>query len=258
MQQSARYATAIDASSEDVRPPALARGLELVGEYKDSGYRKPPYVARRSDGQMIQMPELLYRVAEQIDGTSDYDEIGARVSEKIGRGLDGDAAQFLVEKKLRPLGVVVGPNGEEPVVAKADPLLELKLKTAVVPRRVTRAITTLFLPFFWPPILIATLLAIVAVDVWFFFVHGVAQPAREIAYNPVLLLMVLGLVVMATALHEIGHATATRYGGAEPGAMGVGIYIVWPAFYTDVTDAAAAAASAPTSAASTSTGSSCC
>ncbi|MFN2471429.1 MAG: hypothetical protein ABR583_10695 [Gaiellaceae bacterium] len=51
------------------------------------------------------------------------------------------------------------------------------------------------------------------------------------------MLMVLGLVVLATALHDIGHATAARYGGAEPGVMGVGIYIVWPAFYTDVTDA---------------------
>ena len=81
------------------------------------------------------------------------------------------------------------------------------------------------------------LAAIVAVDIWFFFFHGVAQPLRELAYNPVLMLMVLGLVVIATALHEIGHATATRYGGAEPGDMGVGIYIVWPAFYTDVTDA---------------------
>jgi putative peptide zinc metalloprotease protein len=44
-------------------------------------------------------------------------------------------------------------------------------------------------------------------------------------------------VVLATAFHEIGHATACRYGGARPGVMGVGIYIVWPAFYTDITDA---------------------
>ena len=76
-----------------------------------------------------------------------------------------------------------------------------------------------------------------AVDVWFFFIHGVGGPMRELVYNPVLLLMVLGLVVIATALHEIGHATAARYGGAKPGVMGAGIYIVWPAFYTDVTDA---------------------
>ncbi len=44
-------------------------------------------------------------------------------------------------------------------------------------------------------------------------------------------------VVIATAFHETGHATACRYGGAKPGVMGVGLYIVWPAFYTDVTDA---------------------
>ena len=43
--------------------------------------------------------------------------------------------------------------------------------------------------------------------------------------------------MLATAFHEIGHASAVRYGGARPGVMGVGIYIVWPAFYTDITDA---------------------
>jgi putative peptide zinc metalloprotease protein len=47
----------------------------------------------------------------------------------------------------------------------------------------------------------------------------------------------VGGVVVATAFHEIGHASAVRYGGAKPGVMGVGVYIVWPAFYTDITDA---------------------
>jgi putative peptide zinc metalloprotease protein len=35
----------------------------------------------------------------------------------------------------------------------------------------------------------------------------------------------------------LGHAAACAYGGATPGGMGAGIYVVWPAFYTDVTDA---------------------
>jgi putative peptide zinc metalloprotease protein len=186
---------------------------------------------------MIQMPGLLNAVAEELDGQRGYDEIAERVSEKLGKGVSAENVQFLVEQKLWPLGVVTGPNGEQPQMVKADPLLALKFRTAIIPKSVVRALTTVFKPFFWPPVLIATLLAIVAVDVWFFFIHGVAQSAREIAYNPLLLLMVLGLVVLATALHEIGHATAARYGGAEPGVMGAGIYIVWPAFYTDVTDA---------------------
>jgi putative peptide zinc metalloprotease protein len=49
--------------------------------------------------------------------------------------------------------------------------------------------------------------------------------------------MVLGLVVLSAAFHECGHATACRYGGAKPGVLGAGIYLVWPAFYSDVTDA---------------------
>jgi putative peptide zinc metalloprotease protein len=49
--------------------------------------------------------------------------------------------------------------------------------------------------------------------------------------------MLIGAMVLATAFHEIGHATGCRYGGAKPGVMGVGLYLVWPAFYTDITDA---------------------
>jgi putative peptide zinc metalloprotease protein len=219
------------------KPPRLAEGIELIGRYEDSGYKDPPYIARRSDGQIIQMPDLLYHVAEQVDGSRDYDEIAERVSAKIGRGLTGENVQFLAQEKLTPLGVLAQPDGSAPKVQKADPLLALKFRTAVLPKGLIRALTTVFYPLFWPPVMALVLAAIVAVDVWYFFIHGVAQSMREIAYQPVLLLMVLGLVVIATALHEFGHATATRYGGAEPGVMGVGVYIVWPAFYTDVTDA---------------------
>jgi putative peptide zinc metalloprotease protein len=41
---------------------------------------------------------------------------------------------------------------------------------------------------------------------------------------------------VASAFHELGHATASYYGGADPGVIGVGVYLVWPAFYCDLTD----------------------
>jgi putative peptide zinc metalloprotease protein len=34
----------------------------------------------------------------------------------------------------------------------------------------------------------------------------------------------------------MGHAAACHYGGARPGVIGVGVYIVFPAFFTNVTD----------------------
>jgi putative peptide zinc metalloprotease protein len=90
---------------------------------------------------------------------------------------------------------------------------------------------------FFPPVILAVLAGLIALDVWLFAYHGVAQSLREVLYSPALLMMMLGLVVLSAAFHECGHATACAYGGARPGAMGAGLYIVWPAFYTDVTDA---------------------
>ena len=75
-------------------------------------------------------------------------------------------------------------------------------------------------------------------DVWLF---GVARdrrrPARARSTPRRCSSCVLASVVVATAFHELGHASACRYGGARPGVMGVGVYLVWPAFYCDVTDA---------------------
>src|SRR3954468_7233155 len=217
-------------------PPRLAAGIELVGEYQDSGFKAPPYIVRRADGQVIQLPKLLYQLAEQVDGQRDLDAIAEALSHAIGRGVTGDMVKMLADEQLRPLGVLAAADGSSPQVEKADPLLALKFKTAVVPEGFTRALTTIFKPLFLPPLVLAVVAGLVALDGWLLFVHGIAAPLRAAIYQPALLLALLGCVVVATAFHEIGHATACRYGGAKPGVMGVGIYVVWPAFYTDITD----------------------
>jgi len=45
-------------------PPKLAEGIELIGVYEGSGFKEAPYIARRADGQVIQLPQLLYTLAE--------------------------------------------------------------------------------------------------------------------------------------------------------------------------------------------------
>jgi len=94
------------------------------------------------------MPDLLYFVAEQVDGQRTYDEIAERVSEKLGKQLAPDDTKMLVEEKLRPLGVVAGPEGEQPQGQKLDPMLALKLRTAVIPKDVIHAVTSVLYPFF--------------------------------------------------------------------------------------------------------------
>src|SRR6266576_1748081 len=222
---------------ESTEKPKLADGVELIGEYEGSGFKEAPYIARRADGQVVQLAPLLYLIAEGADGVRTNEEIAAAVSEAIKRGVSADNVRQLVDERLRPLGVIAPADGSEPELQKADPLLALKLRAALVPERVVNAVTRIFKPLFFPPVIVLVLAGLVAMDVWLFFNHGIAQSLREVLYSPALLMMMLGLVILSAAFHECGHATACAYGGARPGVMGAGLYIVWPAFYTDVTDA---------------------
>jgi putative peptide zinc metalloprotease protein len=231
----------------DTSAPALVPGLELMGQMEDSGFEETPYLARRPDGQVIQLPQLLYVLAEQIDGRRGYDEIASGVTQAVGAELEPDDARFLVDEKLAPLGLVAGPEAaaaaQERVAQQAgkpkpgDDLLALTWKAKVIPERASHRITSVFRPLFFGPVVLVVVAAFFVLDAWLFFSHGISQPVRAVIYNPALLVVLFAGVVVATAFHEVGHATACRYGGARPGVMGVGLYVIWPVFYTDVTSA---------------------
>src|SRR5919109_3522591 len=194
-------------------------------------------MVRRPDGQIIQLPKLLYALAAAADGAREYPDLADEVKGRLNILLGPDDVRFLVEKRLRPLGVLANADSTSPKLERVDPMLALKLRFAVVPTIVVRAVAYVLQPLFFPAIVVGVLAALLAVDVWLFAVHGIAQSVRSALYEPVTLLLVLGLLAVSAAFHEFGHAAACRYGGARPGVMGVGLYLVWPAFYTDVTDA---------------------
>ena len=78
-------ASSRSAASPDQEVPVRADGVQLIGEMPGSGYRTPPALVRRADGQTIQLTPLLYLVLEAVDGRRTHAEIGERVSAAFGR-----------------------------------------------------------------------------------------------------------------------------------------------------------------------------
>jgi putative peptide zinc metalloprotease protein len=216
--------------------PRLAEGVELLGEYQGSGYSQPPSLVRRADGQVIQMSPLLYQVACRIDGSRGPAAIAGLVSEDLGRSLDGDQVRYLITKKLRPLGIVAAGDAPAAPPPKARPLFALRARGTLLPARAANAAGVLLRPLFRWPVVVAVIVSVAAVDYWLFAVHGLGGGVQQVLRDPVDLLIVLGLSVAAAMFHECGHAAGCRYGGARPGVIGVGIYLVWPSFFTNVTD----------------------
>ncbi len=216
-------------------PPRLAEGVELLGEYQDSGYSQPPSLVRRADGQVIQMSALLYQVTCRIDGSRDPAAIAALVSDDLGRSLTADQVRHLITAKLLPLGIVAA-EGAPAAPPKANPLFALRARGTLLPERAANAAGTLLRPLFRWPVVVAVVGSVLAVDYWLFAVHGLGGGLQQVLRNPVDLLVMLGLSVVSALFHECGHAAGCRYGGARPGRIGVGIYLVWPSFFTNVTD----------------------
>ncbi|MBP1232559.1 putative peptide zinc metalloprotease protein [Arthrobacter sp. PvP102] len=216
--------------------PFRADGIELIGETQGSGYREPPSLVRRADGQAIQLTRLLYLVLEAIDGNRSVDEVAEHASARFGRLVSPDNVRTLISSQLLPLGLLRLADGSQPEVRKADPLLGMRFRYTVTDPDRTRKLTAPFAVLFNPLIIVAVCAAFLASCWWVLMVKGLGSATHDAFANPVLVLLVLAVTVLSAGFHEFGHAAAARRGGATPGAMGAGLYLIWPAFFTDVTD----------------------
>ncbi|GAB3568558.1 hypothetical protein GCM10027405_30390 [Arthrobacter alkaliphilus] len=224
------------ATSATLPAPALADGVQLIGETKGSGYRQAPSLVRRADGQTIQLTRLLYLILEAVDGNRGLEEIAQQAGSAFGKQVSAANVRTLIDTQLLPLGLLRLADGSQPQVRKANPLLGMRFRYSVTDPERTRKITAPFAALFNPLIVIAVTAAFLVICWWVLMVKGLASATHEAFANPGLVLLIFLVTILSAGFHEFGHAAAARRGGATPGAMGTGLYLMWPAFYTDVTD----------------------
>ena len=215
--------------------PRLLQGTELVGQATGSGLREPPYLVRRCDGQVVQLSRLLYAIVERIDGRG-LAAIAAGAGTELGLRIAPAQVAYLAEHKLAPLGLVTHRDGSTPRLERRDALLALRFRVGIVPEHAVNTLAATLRALFLPPLVITALTALIACDAWLASSHGIGAGLRTVIHHPALGLALFALVILSLAFHECGHAAACRYGGARPGRIGIGVYLVWPVFYTDVTD----------------------
>nr|WP_246313212.1 hypothetical protein [Leifsonia shinshuensis] len=223
----------VDRSTEVL---ARAHGVQLIGAMRGSGYREPPSLARRGDGQVLQLTPLLFAILDEVDGTRDIAGIAERVSARVGRAIRPEDVAHLVDSSLRPLGLLTRADGGEPEVKRSSPLLGLRLRKEITDPDRTRRLTAPFARLFHPLVVVPVICLFVAACWWLLMVQGLAAATYHAFQDPGVLLLIVAVTVLSAGFHEFGHAAAARYGGATPGRMGMGLYLFWPAFFTDVTD----------------------
>lgn len=155
---------------------------------------------------------------------------------------DGAGATAIAERLSRQNGEPVS----EPAVLAACGALAGQIRTSLardprsrtglwgavplmserVVRRCSRPLTGAFRP-------LAVALAVTAAS-GALLAAALTRPVADIRGGDV----VIGypLFLLALLLHELGHAAAAQRGGARPQRVGFVIYLVWPAFFSDVSE----------------------
>lgn len=215
--------------------PKLAPGVELRGQMKESAFKDPPWLIEREGSGFVQVTQLIYQVAEQANGQNTYAQIAQNLTE-AGTPVSAATIQNLVAQLLIPRGLVAAGDGSVAEVAHAASPLALNFRMKMLSPRFIDPVTAVLKYLYFPPILVAVLIAAALSQAWLFFVHGVARSIQDVLYDPSLFLLLVAVLLFSTSFHEFGHASALRYGGGQVRGMGFGIYLVYPAFYTDVTD----------------------
>ena len=222
--------------SESTDRPVLATGVRLIGALQGGGFDQQQWLIQR-DGQFVQVTELLYRIAEQIDGKQTLDEIAARVSASSDWIINTAQIRKLLQTSFIPLRLLAGEERQNTVTAShARSPLRVNMRMKMLSPSFIDSITRVLQYLYAPPVMIGLLFVVGAAHEWLYLAHGVDARLLEVFTKPGLLLATIGVMVLAGIFHEFGHAAALRYGGGKVRGMGAGFYLIYPAFFTDVTD----------------------
>ena len=217
----------------------LPSGVQSLGEVKGSGLRVPTFLVERGDGQMLQVSALLHAVIAAARPGQRPTSLAAAVSAATGRTLSVEGLDHLARTKLEPMGLLVDaaaqPVDHPAPPRRATPVLALSLKATLIPASVVRPLARGLAVLFWTPVMVVAVAAVIVLDVVLATRVDPITALEQVLMTPELLLMLFVLLTAGAVIHETGHAAGCSAGGAEPGAIGVGVYLLFPAFYTDVT-----------------------
>ena len=210
--------------------------MRLAGQMQESAFENPPWLLEREGAGYVQVTELLYRIAEQATGDNTVEQIAANIA-AAGKPVSPITVRSLVAQLLIPRGLVELADGSVVPVAQGGPSpLALNMRMKMISPEKIMPVTSVLRWLFWPPVLVLVLLVGALVQGWLYFVHGIGAGVHDALYTPGLMLIILCIVVLSAAFHELGHAAALHYAGGRTKGMGAGLYIVYPAFFTDVSD----------------------
>lgn len=190
----------------------------------DTSEREPAFLLECRNGAKIRLSEAAKTVLElRWDGRT-FDEIARELEARRIRLADGEeVARYYDAVNVKLDGYEATGGGE------IDP--SFGFKRTIFPKEAAARIAAAFTWMYaWPAVTVAFALIAFAATAWIAGGHLAHKPR----FDPSSIGFGYALFFASLFAHEFGHASACLRFGGRPGKIGLTIYIVLPALFSDV------------------------
>jgi putative peptide zinc metalloprotease protein len=208
-------------TAQRLSPPGTILDLDEAVRY-DGRDAAGSYVVSTADGRHLRVSTTgFYLLCAARDGTP-LRRITEQLATAAGDELSASEVEAAYLRLLRQI--------DRTLAGKARTRIGMWGKVPLIPERVVGWVAARLSRAFDPvPAVLAITLAVSGLAA------GLLTPARGAIHGTAVLYGYLLFVVTLFA-HEFGHAAAAVHGGVRPRRVGFVIYLVWPAFYSDVSE----------------------
>jgi hypothetical protein len=184
-------------------------------------------------------------IGELIDEEKSVAALAVNLSSKWKMQITPEDILAILDSVQWPKDLVARSYPWEPMQGVEENLAERKRSAALfgrfffratlIPARVVQILTKKLLWLYsWPTAVAGLLLAVVAQIQMFHQAVGGRVWQHPLSLSPLEYVGAFCLVGLTVVGHELGHATAATRCGINPGEIGFGLYLIYPALYTEL------------------------
>ncbi len=199
----------------------------------DTASSSQKYLVVAGKNRRFEISENIYLLISLIDGKTSPEQIAEKYSERTNTKISVEEVNRIIKHYLTDNGILESGNADKNVSRKKS---VLAFKKTVLPQKYLRRLTDIFKYMFVKPVFVLTLSFLLFFTACFFFFFDSSGMFLTSLEGKDMIPVYL-IFFITTFFHELGHASSCRYYNAKHGDIGIGLYLYFPVFYTDVTDA---------------------
>jgi len=193
---------------------------DLNGQRVDTSEHENPYLLTSRNRNSIRMSRAAYYLLAQVQAGVPFEKLASQFQRENHQAVSGADVEAAYNRLRLGLDAIERRGDRRP--------FGYWLRVPVIPDAVVARVATPLSAGFRRPVSLALLALMIGI--------GIVSAIRgfSLTVSAGTIIGGYGLFLISLLAHELGHASACRRYGARPSAIGFTIYLLFPAFFSDV------------------------